>query len=66
MSKEKLKPCPFCGGEATVRNPRQCDAFIKRPIVFWVRCENGCVEQFQTHETPLAAIKAWNRRTKNE
>ena len=60
----KLKPCPFCGGEFIEHYTPQYDTFIKRPVRFWFRCENECVEQFLTYETPLAAIKALNRRTK--
>ena len=59
---EELIPCPFCGGGIVEKNTPQCNTFLKRPVTFWLRCENNCVEQCQTYETPLEAIKAWNRR----
>jgi Lar family restriction alleviation protein len=55
--KRKLKPCPFCGGKAKLKltpNLRH----------FYVRCENGDVEQLLLHVTKAEAIEAWNRRLK--
>lgn len=56
----KLKPCPFCGGEATIYT------------VVWGRyvvgCETGkCYCNTMTHDLPIfideqEAIEAWNRR----
>ena len=62
----KIKNCPFCNGQTIEHNTPQCDAFIKRSVKFWLRCENECVEQFLTYETPLQAIRAWNKRVKNK
>ena len=51
-----LKPCPFCGGEAAVRD-------IKEPSVNgWVGCQRcRCFMDFVKNGKPLA-IAAWNRR----
>ncbi len=62
--RRQLKPCPFCGGEAIEKHTPQHNAFIKKPVRFWYRCENGCVEQYNVYETPLAATEAWDRRPK--
>jgi len=51
----ELKPCPFCGGEASYEDlgiaPR-----------FYVKCNNGCVEQSGLYLRKEEAAKAWNRR----
>lgn len=59
-----LKPCPFCGGEASVK----CEVFagiIARG--YWVSCDdNNCNEVIEcsTHafDTKVEAIAAWNYR----
>ena len=57
---EKLKPCPFCGGEAELVNigAKLCD-----PIT--VACKQ-CKCNTQWFDRECDAIKAWNRRTSNE
>lgn len=56
-----LKPCPFCGGDATIHDYRTA------PAGAWVlihRAKNCLlapkIESFPSEE---AAIAAWNRRT---
>ena len=56
-----LLPCPFCGGKATLREPR--------PGKFDVRCENfmidKCLMYVVTHNLFIKesdAAAAWNRR----
>ena len=56
----KLKPCPFCGGNAVIRKNEE------RVKPFMVRCGNmGCgllmvmTDYFATEEE---AIEVWNRR----
>ena len=49
---EELKPCPFCGGEATIRGGRKC---------YWVRCTNcGC--ETTVRDSQEEVIEIWNRR----
>lgn len=56
---EKLKPCPFCGGEAELTNV----AIIPNAIT--VRCkECNCNVNWFCKEQE--AIEAWNRRISNE
>ena len=43
---DKLKKCPFCGGEAEI---------------FWVICKE-CTAETKDFDTKEEAIEAWNRR----
>ena len=56
---DKLKPCPFCGGEAYVWLNLETDNYD-------VEClECGC--DFQQHYGCVdEAIEAWNRRVDND
>lgn len=50
---EKLKPCPFCGGEAKI---------MKMGYPHWVYCcECGAKVHGRTNDEK-DSIKAWNRR----
>lgn len=51
-----LKPCPFCGGKATL-----CKPYITMTPVYWVKCE-ACECESSTFKTKEEAEKAWNRR----
>ena len=55
---DKLKPCPFCGGEA------QCVTHHLYGKVrgYSVACSYGCCEQTVTYSSKQGAIKSWNRR----
>ena len=52
---DELKPCPFCGGEASFVN---CEI----PPQWYVRCSKGCCEQTKLYLSKAEAKKAWNRR----
>ena len=52
MNEERLKPCPFCGGEARVTGYKS----------FWIVCKE-CLSESTVFDTKNEAIKAWNRRT---
>lgn len=57
---EGLKPCPFCGGEATVSQDVNYDWW-------YVECSNdNCAVDVATKicETKDEAISIWNRRAK--
>jgi Lar family restriction alleviation protein len=57
MSAPELKPCPFCGGEATVRD----DPHHRTAV--YIGCETvGCFGHYQWDETQAEAITAWNTR----
>lgn len=55
---QELKPCPFCGSTAELRD----DGDEYYP--YWVNCNEcvGCTGECPTKEL---AIKAWNTRTNN-
>ena len=54
MEEQKLKPCPLCGGEATMRQPPVNYAF--RVACVKCRCNTG------GYKTEEEARSAWNRR----
>ena len=54
--KEKLKPCPFCGGKAMERKSNR---------FYYVFCTNCHVKTVDSI-TQDGAIATWNRRTSNE
>lgn len=64
---EELKPCPFCGGAATIYSDYKHDP-AKR--YFWALCDNdSCVVECFTdngHYSEGAASKAWNTRTASQ
>ena len=53
---EKLKPCPFCGGDAKMYN--DCDTFLG--YVYCPKCRGRAGYECQTNDE---AIAAWNKRT---
>jgi Lar family restriction alleviation protein len=54
MSKEKLKPCPFCGGKGSM--------FIGQfGTFYYVSCES-CKAQTTEYTTRAEAIEAWNKQ----
>ena len=64
----KLKPCPFCGGEPIL--DEDSVAFTNKPkSCFQILCINRqCGVHLKTkwRETKQEAIEAWNRRVNDE
>lgn len=62
---EKLKPCPFCGGEAQTYGPygwyRRWAISHNCPTFY-----NGGSEAFKEFPSETYAIEAWNRRAGDE
>ena len=55
MTEQKLKPCPFCGGEASI--------YVAHDDGYYVCCDEcGC--GLPVYNTEEDAIREWNRRTK--
>ena len=54
---EKLKPCPFCGGEAEVRKFTETKFFVQ---CFFVQCKSCLIGT--TFKSEHEAVKVWNRR----
>lgn len=61
---DKLKPCPFCGGEAILIKASEQDSRL--PLIMYdVACNNSdCLVNPNTENRELKeeAIKAWNTR----
>lgn len=55
MMSNELKPCPFCGGKATLWQDLTADR------QFHILC--GCGGRVGWFETEEEAIRAWNTRT---
>jgi Lar family restriction alleviation protein len=53
----KLKPCPFCGGEAHISADRYKHHF-------WIECRECGASQL-TYRTEEEVISAWNQRTEH-
>lgn len=68
---DKIKPCPFCGGEAKVR---RVGRWKQRFSVFCSRCYKTTIPGKSWKLTKQGAIREWNSRwlpagkgvTKNE
>lgn len=63
MAEIKLKPCPFCGGEAKIIGER-----VNNKELYLVKCrDNDCdVQPFtDSFRSMDRAIKAWNTRAEN-
>ena len=69
---EKLKPCPFCGGEATAYADNYhkiavicngCGVKLGIKLECGVELIDGWTAEFEDLD---AAIEAWNRRVKND
>jgi len=59
MSEIKLEPCPFCGGEAELKDMTFEIEGMNVGKTYFVECENGCMEYFKTRKE---AVEAWNKR----
>lgn len=57
---QKLKRCPFCGGEADVLLSEGVAPNI--PDIFWVQCKN-CEVDTMAYTQREKAINEWNTRT---
>jgi Lar family restriction alleviation protein len=60
---EKLKPCPFCGGQAVLHKAER-ESFLMAKTIFLsqISCAS-CGVNTGVFKEEDNAIKAWNRRT---
>lgn len=62
----KLKPCPFCGGEAEINvDHEEVEDTEKRHWAYTVVCNRCCATSGLTY-LPEKAREAWNRRAEHE
>ena len=59
---EELKPCPFCGGGAVVREIPLKSKKLARYYPICYRCMTSG-DNYMTYEE---AVNAWNRRTNEQ
>lgn len=58
MTNNELKPCPFCGGEASFEQHKMRDFDV---MVYYVRCcRCGCSTSRYVERSPAATM--WNTR----
>lgn len=62
--KVELKPCPFCGGDATLYHYRH-DRTAYQTHKYTVECPT-CGASVPFYNTEEKALEIWNRRTKIE
>ena len=77
MSEKELKPCPFCGGEACLKDGKPITYSRFEVLVICKKCSASVVGvamiNFKTEHKSCngynlakeQAIKAWNRRADN-
>ena len=62
---QKLKPCPFCGGEGYVREVTVASFLANESRVgYQAECLGNTCCYSRIFSTVEEAIEAWNRRTK--
>ena len=66
---EELKPCPFCGGTATIRQVTPVTGTSASRETgyggYFGMCEN-CLTTSNNYSTPEKVAEHWNRRAKHE
>lgn len=63
MRETKLKPCPFCGGEAKVI---RIENYHTNSYSFFATCLVCGAEMPRISRTTQQAREAWNRRIEND
>ncbi len=59
----KLKPCPFCGGEAETRTDENDEWYVSCTKCFAL--VGYCVDTWGEYATEEDAAAAWNRRAED-
>ena len=61
----ELKPCPFCGGEASLIKRKFKVGFYPSGGTYYVHCK-VCLVTTQPRQKSEDVIKVWNRRANDE
>lgn len=61
----RLKPCPFCGGEPTIRIFKGKNGWRDRYAVICSYDDGGCGGEGGIYHSEIEAIEAWNRRSES-
>lgn len=59
---DNLKPCPFCGGQASVQ--MMFHSMLSNE--YFVKCKKCGAETERYYKGRYGAVKAWNRRYEEE
>lgn len=62
MSEQKLKPCPFCGGEAYIHEIKEDFLGVGWKIKGYCVACTDCHSGTEYDKDKNISIKAWNRR----
>lgn len=63
----KLKPCPFCGGNAKmVVSSVSSQAGAQEPTRYGACCDDCCVGTWKWYADKAEAAAAWNRRVEED
>ena len=61
---DKLKPCPFCGGQASIKHYESKKLFRKNIQYSYVQC-NACNARTEIAYTDAEVSYKWNRRAED-
>lgn len=61
---DKIKACPFCGGDAAFKKYYKYDGYQGESATYRVKCEN-CGAEIEKGDKK-EAITSWNRRSKDD
>ena len=53
MTKEEIKPCPFCGAKGVIESTKVG--------YYWIRCKEYCCQMYGEWDKS-EAIRIWNKR----
>ena len=62
----KIKRCPFCGNEGTIRIFKGKDGWRNRYAVICRYDDGGCGSEGGLYHSEAEAIEAWNKRTRGK
>ncbi len=68
MKEAKLRPCPFCGGEAALKKSNECVGHGDYICLYYVACEKCRAEGGNANcrgdqgDLESLAVERWNRR----